>query len=606
MKDNVSASVVGDTGQAFVGTPFLRNGDMDAIDKYLHVLFDGSEGYVYAPVKMDDGKFHTEFFEWPVQRDSLRAKIEAFKDKGDLYVGPVLYREPTRAIKSNVLHSNTVWVEFDGNYSQSQWGIIPRPTMEILSSKVGRVHCYWRLHNPISGQEIEKITRGLTYSLNADSSGWDSTQILRPPSTFNGKHGIRTNLLVARKDVYDTGAFSGVEKPPTLVLVPNPGVSLPEPQHILAGSPLSGKAHTLFTEGPKKDCDKNCPPECSGSHRSEGLMELGYLLAERGYTPNEMISLLLDADERFLKFKGREDQMQRLLDIVTKAKQKYPEAVKTIAVLPMMSMIELIQSDIKVEWVWEDYLAKSGSLIISGAPGIGKSQFSLDAGAHFATGEPFLGFKMAKQRVGYLSLEMGPVQLKNIVEKQLQSWASRFHSDLNNNLILSPRGEPLYLDREDNQAEVEKIIKEQGLDGIIIDALSSTSPEEFSSEKVAKSVMDWVLHIQQSLGCFIWFIHHNRKATTDNKKPNSLSDIHGAVLIAARMDTAIILWKDKSRTLFLPRKTRMSGQDQMHDYELTKDQNFTFRLTDGKSTLPKTETTGIPTGPNLKFKGMGG
>ena len=584
--------------QYLQGTPFLRNGDMDAIDKYLHILFDGSEGYVYAPVKMNDGKFHVEFFQWPVEKDNLRAKIEAYKDKGDLYVGPALYKEPTRPIKSNVLSSNTVWVEFDGNYSQGLWGNVPRPTMEILSSKVGRVHCYWRLHNSLSGKEIEEITRGLTYSLNADSSGWDSTQILRPPNTFNGKYGIRTNLLVARKESHDPREFDSVEKPPTLVLVPAIPDSFPPIGTVLERYPLSGKALKLFTDGPKQDCDKSCAPECSGSHRSEGLMELGYLLAERGLNPNEMMSVLLNADLRFLKFKGREDQIQRLIDIVSKAKQKYPDGVQTIAAIPKMSIIELVNSDIKVEWAWEEFLAISGSLIISGAPGIGKSQFSLDAAAHFAVGAPYLGFPMEKMRVGFLSLEMGPVPLKNIVENQLKSWESRFHSDLNNNLLIYPRGEPLYLDREDNRAEVEKIIVEDGLQGIIIDSLSSTSPEEFSSEKVAKSVLDWVAHVQQAHKCFVWFIHHNRKATSDNKKPHSISDVHGAVLIAARMDTVLIIWKDKAKTLLLPRKTRLSEQDN-YEHEIHKHGiNLTFSIKSGK--LDKPKPTPIPTGPQMK------
>lgn len=189
-------------------------------------------------------------------------------------------------------------------------------------------------------------------------------------------------------------------------------------------------------------------------------------------------------------------------------------------------------------------------------------------------------------RVGYLSLEMGPVQLKNIIENQSRSWESRFHTDLDNNIIFYPRGEPLYLDRPDNQEWVENTIKEDGLQGIMIDALSSTSPEEFSSEKVAKSVMDWVLHVQNSLNCFVWFVHHNRKATADNKKPNSISDIHGAVLIPARMDTVIILWQDKHKMWFLPRKTRMSGEQNEADRELFKDKNFAFNLSNGKSATP--------------------
>lgn len=580
---------------------------MKQAQKYLQILFDGSEGYVYAPVKNSDGTFDKEFFAWPAQQDALLAKIEAFKDRGDLYVGPALYREPTRAIKSNISHSNTVWVEFDGNYDQGIWGDVPQPTLEILSSKVGRVHCYWRMGNPLQLEEIEAITRGLSYSLHSDSSGWDSTQILRPPGCFNSKHGLRTDLLMARNEVYEPGDFSTVIRPPQLLALPELSGDFPEVVSVLSRYNLPDKAKRLFSEGPKSNCDKWCDATCSGSHRSEGMMELGYFLAEIGMEPNEMMSVLLDADLRFLKFKGRDDQAQRIMDIVIRAKEKYPDGIQVLDPIPKMSIMNLMAADIKVDWIWEGFLQVQGLLMLSGAPGIGKSQFALDVAAHIATGTPYLDWKTRQCRVGFLSLEMGPIQLKNILENQLQSWSNLKRDILNENLMLYPHGESIYLDNEDNQKHVEKLIKGDHLAVLIIDSLAATSGEEFSSEKVAKGVLDWIAHVKKKYNCAIWLIHHNRKATSENKKPNSISDVHGAVAIAARMDTVIILWKDKQRIMFLPRKTRMSDEDQ-REHEITRGKTLTFQLANRNNGLKSTSEPPVesveenaPTGGQLNF-----
>lgn len=579
---------------------------MEQAQKYLQILFDGSEGYVYAPVKNSDGSFTKEFFAWPAEQDALLAKIEAFKDRGDLYVGPALYREPGRARKDNILHSNTVWVEFDGNYDQCVWTDVPRPTLEILSSKVGRVHCYWRMENPLQVEAIERITRGLSYSLHSDASGWDATQILRPPGTLNSKYGLRTSLLISRRGEFGAEDFAASAWQNSVVLSPEITGVYPDVKTVLSKYSLPEKGQKLLDAGPKLDCDKWCPQTCSGSHRSEGLMQLGYILAEIGMEPNEMMSVLLDADTRFQKFTGRDDQAQRIMDIVIRAKEKHPDGVQVLDPIPTMSIMNLMAADIKVDWIWEGFLQVQGLLMLSGAPGIGKSQFALDVAAHIATGTPYLDWKTRQCRVGFLSLEMGPIQLKNILENQMKNWTAEKRKQLDEHLLLYPHGESIYLDNEDNQKEVEKLIKRDRLNVLIIDSLAATSPEEFSSEKVAKGVLDWIAHVKKKYNCAIWLIHHNRKATSENKKPNSISDVHGAVAIAARMDTVIILWKDKQRIMFLPRKTRMSDEDQ-REHEITRGKTLTFSIARPSNGLKpegpveSVETETAPTAPGFKF-----
>jgi RecA-family ATPase len=67
--------------------------------------------------------------------------------------------------------------------------------------------------------------------------------------------------------------------------------------------------------------------------------------------------------------------------------------------------------------VLEKYLIKGGLGVLSGAPGVGKSQFTLDMCSHLVLGRDFLGQKVhVPCKIGFLSLEMGEVTLGNILK----------------------------------------------------------------------------------------------------------------------------------------------------------------------------------------------
>ena len=53
-------------------------------------------------------------------------------------------------------------------------------------------------------------------------------------------------------------------------------------------------------------------------------MALGFFGAEKGMSDNEIYSLLINADDRWGKFKNRSDRTKRLLDIINRARHKYP------------------------------------------------------------------------------------------------------------------------------------------------------------------------------------------------------------------------------------------------------------------------------------------
>jgi hypothetical protein len=63
-----------------------------------------------------------------------------------------------------------------------------------------------------------------------------------------------------------------------------------------------------------------------------------------------------------------------------------------------------------------------------------------------------------------------------------------------------------------------------------------------SSEKETKAIFELDSRLRAAHGCFTWYIHHNRKAQADNKRPNKLADIYGSVHITSKPSTVITLW----------------------------------------------------------------
>lgn len=152
--------------------------------------------FVYLPVE-HEGEFVKYVFEWPRQREAvIRHTLKWSALKANVYFSPALYRA-SQPIKENVLGSYVFWVDFDGN-APKEWAeepeegkpFVPPPTLIVQSSIEGHEHCYWRLDEFIKDRDVlEDRNRGIAYLLQADTSGWDADQILRPPRTTNHKRG---------------------------------------------------------------------------------------------------------------------------------------------------------------------------------------------------------------------------------------------------------------------------------------------------------------------------------------------------------------------------------------------------------------------------------
>lgn len=528
------------------------------LDDFFSFIWEDVPGYVYLALKssqqnhLKQFKWEQFFFQWPQQKSEILSFVVSKRSESEVYFGPAIYSAPA-SIKSNVKSSNVFWAEFDGRLPETDERV-PPPTCRIRSSDETHEHHYWKSNTPIPMELLEAHNRTLTYFLGADVSGWDATQVLRVPFTFNHKRKRPVVLLAMGESKVDPVIFEGLPQPPPLVDVPSVE-SIPDIDTVIAKYQFSGRVWNVFKNG--------LPGE---QRRSDTLMTLGYHFAEMQMDDGEALSMLLNADNRIGKFSNRPDQLVRLTEIITRARVKYPykpTEKEKFGELKSIGLASFLATEVHMDWIWEGFLQQQGYLLISGKQGVGKTQFSLHAAMHMALGMDFLETKIAKPRkVGFFSLEMGFTDLKQFLAKQAEGYTEEQMALMEENFRIFPMGEPIHLDAKDEQKRMEEIIHDEKLDGIMVDSLGSCTGGELSQEGPVKEIMGWNDRLRQRHGIFTWFIHHHRKATSDNKRPNKLDDVYGNQYITGRATTVICLWESGQPQAvdLIPLKVRLAAK----------------------------------------------
>ena len=533
----------------------------EGLGNFYEYLWGSQEGWVYLPTKDPrTDEWQKVMFEWPKHAAHVIKHTLAKSAEGnEVYVAPVLFSE-ARPIKENFKGSNFLWVDFDGN-APDQWASepvaslddAPEPSLRVMSSRSGHEHCYWKLEEFTTDVNfIENTNRALAYKLKADTSGWDVNQVLRPPHTTNhkGDQNLPVKVIAAREKIFKREEFKGFQAVKQLVSESIVLGEIPDATKVIAKYKWDDHHFDLFM---KKEIEEG--------KRSSALMSLGYFGAEMGMKDEEIYSILLNADDRWGKFKKRSDRQKRLLDIINKARQKHPVGLNSDEGLLkgllsddsnvtegqkyVYGFDEFNQTDVHIEWVVEGLLEQSGIAIAVSAPGVGKTQFSLQFAICCALGIPFLKWPVVrKMKILWFSLEMNHAALKYFTTQMAGGYSQAEIQELDRNLKIVPLGEVLPLDHEEGRKFLEALIEEYKPDGIVLDSMGKVTTSSLSDEEKIKSLNAYYGRIRNKYGAFLWFIHHNRKATDNNKKPKELGDVYGNQYIAAETSAAVNLWKE--------------------------------------------------------------
>lgn len=544
------------------------------IDAFLTTLFSDREGYVYVPTKNPKTGFWQEYyFPWPLKKKQIVTHLLTHTKDHDCYVSPSLFKAPN-AKKQAWQGTNFVWCEFDGNAPKNPPNGIPAPAIRIQSSKQGHEHWYWRLDSfETDHKVIEGLSKRLAYTLDADKSGWDCTQVLRPPGTLHKSSGKRVRLLVS------SDATVGYEEFTNLVEVTEGTFNL----NLDEGKAVNLEEVKLKYKWPADAVDLFNKTVEEG-YRSNALSLLGFYCLEMGMTNEETFAVLSDAAKRWGKYKNHTHPQKQISDLIqychTQLNLKRAKDTFDDTVVFFEKAKDFVQADYKVEWIFEDFMQYPPMAVIGSLPGVGKSTMAMRLGAHLCLGTKFLKWEnKAKKKfnVGYVSLEMDPRECLQYVkeiymsldEEQAAEFGERFH--------IFPLGYDLPLDTVEWQQKLLDKVDENEIDFLIIDSISAATT---SSEDSVDKFFQWIrkdLKAGRDIGVLL--IHHFRKTVNGEGKERkpTISDLYGGLSVSRLATSAWGLHEcDNGQIEMIHFKGRMAPK--WHDFKITRGPGLVYTL----------------------------
>ena len=133
----------------------------------------------------DSDTFQQWFFEWPAERTKAEELILKAEDAHDVYFCVNLLVKRNRRKEDVLPETDLVWADLDGIDPETLDKFPPPITWR---TSPGNWQAVWRMSSPVPAQQAEDYSRRMAYLVDADKSGWDLTQLLRVPMTYNLKY----------------------------------------------------------------------------------------------------------------------------------------------------------------------------------------------------------------------------------------------------------------------------------------------------------------------------------------------------------------------------------------------------------------------------------
>ncbi len=218
--------------------------------------------------------------------------------------------------------------------------------------------------------------------------------------------------------------------------------------------------------------------------------------------------------------------------------------------MKVISIGELLDSDLRVEFVINRILPEFGTAILGGAPGLGKSWLLLRTALDIATGSPWLG-EIPSKRQNVLMVD--EENAASLVMQRLKKLALAAQVDLRALPIFLVIGQGLNFSRKGSVAKLQKVIKRHKIGLVTIDSFVRVHDGEENSATEIARVMRGVKQVTQGV-CSVLFTHHTRKpGAFANDRANSL---RGSSDIRAFVDTQLTLSKIGGRLVVSHEKSR--------------------------------------------------
>jgi len=187
-------------------------------DTFFKMLFGLSEGFICVSHKnAASGKWSEEFFKYPEELSRMLDHVDRVCQQGNTYFCPQLLKSKNRPpgaksarTKDNVETCTAVWADLDGCAPEKC--LVP-PSLTIETSPK-RFQALWVLKGTLPPDEAEQISKNIAYhhvADGADTGGWDLTQLLRVPNTYNFKYSTPADvrLIKVLRTAYGVEEFDG-------------------------------------------------------------------------------------------------------------------------------------------------------------------------------------------------------------------------------------------------------------------------------------------------------------------------------------------------------------------------------------------------------------
>jgi P4 family phage/plasmid primase-like protien len=255
-----------------------------------------------------DAAFHHQYFDYPVQTEQAAERARELSEGGFNVWHCAHLLTAKRRVKENAAVITALYVDGDGAEVPPN---LPQPTAVVKSSP-GREQFYWRLSMPIPPEIGEGLNRRLAYALGADKSGWDLTQLLRPPGTKNRKYPDAPAVEVQEleKNAHDAGDLDRLL--PQLPKVSRNGHTN---DAFLAMPPVELGPEALKVWRGEKPKAK----DTGEVDRSASLMKIGRVLYDAGASPRVVAEALKERDltlsyQKYTNRRDADEQYQAIAD----------------------------------------------------------------------------------------------------------------------------------------------------------------------------------------------------------------------------------------------------------------------------------------------------
>lgn len=544
---------------------------MPSLSEFFTAVFgDDSSGWVRIARKSTyENQWQEHFFQWPNDRATIINMCVASAPSHDVFYSPALFKTNESGTKDNVKSARVAWCDFDGNVPE-KLGDVPKPSIRVQSSNQGFEHWYWILDEHEPPSTIEDINRRLVTALHADTV-WDAGRLLRPPGTFNHKRSTSSQVLHFGLETISPNEFKDLPAPPESSYIDE---SFPDK--------LRRFEDVIALLQPTPSLWALIKARRTAGYRSEALFQVAVKCAELHWEARDILTVLYHCDDRWKKFKNRTDRDQRLWQIVLNAKAKHPPIKDVSTEVPKllaMSPLDLLKSEIELKWVWEGLFEELGMMLFTGPSGVGKTQFSMQAALSFILGKKLLSRDTHfGGRIGFLSMEMGPAEVKEFLRLQMAALSEEEQEEVNKRFVIFPTGEPLFLDTEQGQTQLKVEIERHNLDGVLIDSLGKAVVTGLSDDDAMRNLMNWLSIVRTHMEVFFWTIHHHRKASGDNKKPKTLADVFGSQFLTSLSSSVISLWPPDDSDVVEVNSLKIRLREQPKPFYIKRNKNLLFEL----------------------------